>query len=278
MTIKDILLHLGPDAPAGFALSLAERMGAHVTAATVVIDIPAPVPDPAGLAAGWNFTDYEPFEKIAALRRSAAEQDYARFAAAAPAGVATESVMIEAYLERAGDEFARLARHFDLTIIARDDGAAGGQSGPLLSSALFGSGRPLFIAPPGHEGPAGLDRALVCWNASAQAARALSSALPLLRAAGSVEVLCVSDADAPSRDLPGFNIARHLARHGVAATLRDITTAQDAASAILGHAADSAADFLVMGGYGHWRLSEMILGGTTRAILGAAPIPVFIAH
>jgi len=285
VTIKDILLHLGSGAPAqaasAFALSLAQQTGAHVTAASVVIDVPAP--DPAGLAASWDFTDFEAFSKIAELRRGAAEKAFAHFAASAPAGVTTESVVIESYQERARDDFARLARHFDLLVIARnDDGAAedlaaGEQSRVLLSSALFGSGRPVFVIPPAHDGVARLDRALVCWDAGMQAARAISAATPLLALAKSVEVVCVAE-DGETAELPGFNITRHLARHGVSAALREIVSPQDTASALLEHARASGADFLVMGGYGHWRVSELILGGTTRTILDSTPLPVFMAH
>lgn len=287
MTIKDILLHLGSGAPAqaasAFALSLAQQTGAHVTAASVVINVPAPAPDPAGLAASWDFTDFEAFSKIAELRRSAAEKAFARFAASAPADVTTESVVIESYQERARDDFARLARHFDLLVIARnDDGAgkdlaAGEQSRVLLSSALFGSGRPVFVIPPEHNGVARLGRALVCWDAGMQAARAVAAATPLLALAKSVEVICVAE-DGEAAELRGFNITRHFARHGVSASLWEIVSPQNTASALLDHARASGADFLVMGGYGHWRISELILGGTTRTILDSTPLPVFMAH
>ena len=253
-----------------------------MTAASVVIDAPAPAPYPAGLGLSLDFTDFEAFSKIAELRRGAAEKAYAHFAASAPAGVETESAVIEGYHDRANDDFARLARHFDLLVIARDDAgagenlASGEQSRDLLSSALFGSGRPVFVIPPAHSGPARLDRVLVCWDGGMQAARAVAAAAPLLALAKSVEVVCVAE-EKEASELPGFNITRHLARHGVSAALKEIAS-QDAASAIIDYARLVAADFLVMGGYGHWRVSEMILGGMTRSILDAAPLPVFIAH
>jgi nucleotide-binding universal stress UspA family protein len=79
-------------------------------------------------------------------------------------------------------------------------------------------------------------------------------------------------------ELPGFNIARHLARHGISATLKVLPATSDAAAAILSYAAASNPDYMVMGGYGHWKLREFVFGGTTRTILSSLPIPVFMAH
>jgi nucleotide-binding universal stress UspA family protein len=59
---------------------------------------------------------------------------------------------------------------------------------------------------------------------------------------------------------------------------RIVTTETDVASTILSHAADNSADFLVMGGYGHSRLREFILGGATRGILGSMTIPTLLSH
>jgi nucleotide-binding universal stress UspA family protein len=78
--------------------------------------------------------------------------------------------------------------------------------------------------------------------------------------------------------LPGFNITRHLARHGINATLTSLPSANDVGNVILSYAAESGADYIVMGGYGHWKLTEFVLGGTTRTILSSMTAPVFMAH
>ncbi|HML12814.1 MAG TPA: universal stress protein, partial [Xanthobacteraceae bacterium] len=44
------------------------------------------------------------------------------------------------------------------------------------------------------------------------------------------------------------------------------------------HASDCAADLIVMGAYGHSRLREFVLGGTTRAILASMTAPVMMSH
>ena len=122
---------------------------------------------------------------------------------------------------------------------------------------------------------------MLCWNASREAARAASEALPLLKAAKQVIVLIVGPqtvADASSVE-PGANVAAWLSRHGVKVTVqRDTSADADAGSAILSHAADHDADLIVMGIYGHSRLREMVLGGASRTLLSSMTVPVLMAH
>ena len=125
-------------------------MGAHVTAASVVIDVSVVVPpDATGLAASWDFTDFEAIAKITELRRDAADKPFAHFAASAPAGVETESVVIQAFEERAHDDFARLARHFDLLVIARDDDDAGEYPAAGEQSRVLLPRRAVWLRSPG---------------------------------------------------------------------------------------------------------------------------------
>ena len=82
-----------------------------------------------------------------------------------------------------------------------------------------------------------------------------------------------------SGEITGTNMSRHLARHGIEVEIKRIAAGSvDVQSAILAHAADSGADFMVMGGYGHSRLREFILGGVTRSILASMPVPVLMSH
>jgi nucleotide-binding universal stress UspA family protein len=282
LTIKDILLHLdsaeATQSAKDFAASLAEQTGAHLTAGGVVIDYPPPASELASFAPDWSFGNIEVLSKLAEMRRQAIETAYESFSAAVPAGVSSELVVIQSFQEQACDDFARLARHFDFTVISQGDPEAGMDSRMLLSSALFRSGRPVFVVPAAHRGPAKIDHAMVCWDGGMQAAKALAESLPLLARARKVEVVCVTGASESRKALPGFDITRHLARHRIDATLRELPTSHDAGSALIAYARESAADVLVMGGYGHWRLSELILGGATRSLLAAPPTPLFMAH
>jgi nucleotide-binding universal stress UspA family protein len=122
---------------------------------------------------------------------------------------------------------------------------------------------------------------LVGWNATAEAARALNDALPILRRAHKVTVLSIN----PRRgirgdgDVPAADIALHLARHGIAAeAAHTVATDIPEGDALLSYAADIGADLLVCGMYGHSRMREMVFGGVTRSLLTEMTLPVFMAH
>lgn len=275
MAIKDILLHIDTsDRGAGvsdFALSLATEMGAHLTAAGVVLEIVPPA----------SFMGEYPYDIMAEAMdqvREAAETTFKKIAAAAPATVQTELVMIQAISGQAREDFGRLARHFDITIAGQGGDEGGSDDELMVEGALFSSGRPVFVVPNIHKGPAKLGKAMVCWDGGLPSARALAGSIDILKRAGKVEVVSIAGRNLPNEELPGFNITRHLTRHGISATLKKLPAAQDIGATLLSYAADSGADYMVMGAYGHSRLREFVLGGTTRTILGSMTIPVLMAH
>jgi nucleotide-binding universal stress UspA family protein len=119
---------------------------------------------------------------------------------------------------------------------------------------------------------------MVCWDGSRGAARAIGDAMPLIELSKSVEVVIVGDRP-KSREIPGADIAQNLARHGAKAEVREIVAPDvDAGNVILSHAADSSANLMVMGGYGHSRFREFVLGGVTRSILSSMTVPTLMAH
>jgi nucleotide-binding universal stress UspA family protein len=187
--------------------------------------------------------------------------------------------MLDSAASTAPGVFAGLARRFDLSIVAQAQPDQAALDGLIVEAALFDSGRPMLVVPYIQRNGLRLDRVLLCWDGSRSAARAAADALPFLRRAKVVEVVTVASEPAKSAEMPGADIAQHLARHGVTVELKRIVTAEtDVASTILSHAADSSADFLVMGGYGHSRLREFILGGATREILASMTVPVLMSH
>ena len=108
--------------------------------------------------------------------------------------------------------------------------------------------------------------------------RALSDALPLLKQASKVIVLGVDTGD--GKHIPGADVSAHLARHGVSAEARHIVSSSDlsAGDALLSEISDLGAGLLVMGGYGHHRMRELLLGGVTRDILRQMTVPVLMSH
>jgi nucleotide-binding universal stress UspA family protein len=123
-----------------------------------------------------------------------------------------------------------------------------------------------------------LDRVIVGWDGSSSAARAAGDAMPFLERAKMVQVVVVSERG-KSDEIPGADIAQHFARHGVTVEVKQIV-APDAkpAEVLLSHAADTSADLLVLGGYGHSRLREFVLGGVTRSILETMTVPTLMSH
>src|SRR5262249_13056892 len=143
----------------------------------------------------------------------------------------------------------------------------------------FDAGRPVLVVPYIQKAPLALDRVLVCWDGGRSAARAVGDAMPFLHRAKEVEVVIVQGDAGKSDELPRADIGVHLARHGLKVDVkRIVATGGKVADTILSHAADVGADFLVMGGYGHSRLREFILGGVTRGILGTMTVPVLLSH
>jgi len=173
------------------------------------------------------------------------------------------------------------ARYADLAIVGRPN-PGGGDAIPLdLPQILvLASGRPVLVLPPEPPPSAGR-RILIAWNAEREATRAVADAMPLLVRAEGVEVFVV-DHERHAGDHgeePGADIARHLARHGVKLEVRrGSSRGEDVGDVILARAKEIGADLLVMGAYGHLRLTELIFGGATRTALHEARIPVLMSR
>jgi nucleotide-binding universal stress UspA family protein len=152
----------------------------------------------------------------------------------------------------------------------------------LIEDALMSAGRPLLLVPfAGRFGAIGAN-VLIGWNGTREAARATHDALLVIEPGARVTVLTVERSKSASgpEEVPGADIAEHLAHHGLkitaARTINDGSITD--ADALLGYASDTNADLLVVGGYGHSRAREMVLGGVSRELLDHATLPVLISH
>jgi nucleotide-binding universal stress UspA family protein len=120
---------------------------------------------------------------------------------------------------------------------------------------------------------------MVCWDGGRAATRAIADSLPLLKKAGQVDIVMVASKREDNKEIPGIDLGQHLARHGLKVEVKRLTSPDiDINSTLLSYAADSNADLIVMGGYGHSRLREFVLGGVTRAILSSMTVPVLMSH
>lgn len=274
--IKDIVVNLGLGAkdPAGdYAVALGEALGAHVAGVAFAYEPVIPGAVMGGI----------PPEFIEAQRTESdkkAKDAVARFEAAAKrAGLSAETRIISASVSAAADQFARIGRRFDLVVVGQDDPDQGIQDEVVDETALFESGRPVLFVPFIQKGGVKLDRIMVCWDGGRAATRAIADSMPLLKKAKQVEIVMIATKSAKGDEIAGADLGQHLARHGLKIDVKRITSPDiDVASTILSYAADSSADMIVMGGYGHSRLREFILGGATRGILESMTVPVLMSH
>ncbi|MFC5437640.1 universal stress protein [Rhodanobacter umsongensis] len=169
----------------------------------------------------------------------------------------------------------------DLLVLGRTSSLAWGSSSAIGDIVLGCGGAPCLIVPPEmHDKPPVLNRIAIAWNGSAEALRAVHAALPMLIRAKVVILNRGGNRASPMDQwLPGFELTGYLQRHGVIAETHVLSDRGEAIGGDLLHAAgDVQADLLVMGGYGHARLREWILGGATREVLEKAMIPVLMRH
>lgn len=150
--------------------------------------------------------------------------------------------------------------------------------GTLFEAVLFQAGG-ACLSVPAKTKPAVFDNVLVAWRDSREAALAIALSMPILTAAKQVTLAMVSDGAAEQDgEMPGADMARHLDRHGIKVELKHISGWSDAGAALLNEAEQINAGLIVMGGYGHSRLREWVLGGVTREVFKHAEVPVLLAH
>lgn len=281
MALKDILVHLDGSEPSKtrlrLAAELARRQGAYLIG-LFVVDVMTPL-----LAAGDAASGAVLAELLDRMRNDALEEG-AGVEAEFRETIRREAVSGEWRLaEGAAPELVALhARYADLAVLGQPDPEDSQPlAAPILESTLFGSGRPVLVIPYAGRFETLGRRAVVGWNSSREAARAVNDALPLLAGASSVVVTAVN----PRKGLdghgeePGADIALHLARHGLKVEVEHTLAPEiQAGDLLLNRAAELSADLLVIGGYGHSRLRETILGGVTRTLIKQMTVPVLMSH
>jgi nucleotide-binding universal stress UspA family protein len=274
--IKDAIVNLSLDSAndpaAAYAVSLAEAFGAHLAGVAFLYD---PV-----IAAEAGMMAARIIEEQSALNEQAANAATARFnELARRAGISAETMLVRGSFEGAYRRFGELARRFDLSVVGQGRPEEGAAKAMIVEGALFESGRPVIVVPYIEHSGLRLDRVMACWDGSRTAARAIADAMPLLARAKAIDVVTIATEAAKSDEMPAADMAQHLARHGLNVTIERVSRGDvEIASSILNYTADRSVDFVVMGGYGHSRLREFVLGGATRGILAAMTVPVLMSH
>lgn len=254
-----------------FSIDLAARHSAHLTALHITYGPLVPF-DPFGQAAQLIVE----WEETVRERQKIAESQFME--AAKRAGINFDWV---GYRSSDRNEIIARARASDLTIFRqRDpDDFLEELSQGFQDAFVLKLGRPVLLIPFAGGMPKAFDKIVVAWDGGREAMRALTDALPFLQQAKKVIVLTVAEKKDAEHDLPDVDVAAYLARHDVKVIVeRDERPDGDPEQWLLTRVADFKADLLVMGAYGHNRLSEQILGGVTRSILRKAFLPVLMSH
>jgi nucleotide-binding universal stress UspA family protein len=276
--IKDVVLNLSwgtkEDPTIDYAVSLAGTFGARLVGIAIAYD-DVPVVLGEGASAQW-------VGGIEELRREIAEAVKAATAkfdeAARSAGLRAQSRSLSTAFWDAGHAFGRIARRFDLAVVRQAEPKSGRSDNLIIQAALFDSGRPVLAVPRAQKGRAQFDRVMICWDGGAGAARAVADALPFLGRAKAIDLVTIGDRS-KNDETSGADMVEHLASHGLTAAEKRIPAPDaDVPHAILSHASASSADLVVMGGYGHSRFREFVLGGATRGILAEMATPTLMSH
>jgi len=280
MSFKDILVHIDSSKHCGtrlqVAAALARGFGAHLTGLYVM----APMNVSPFLADQFRPEVLDEMHARAAQQRDRARELFDDITSRRQPPADCE------WIEVRGDPVEAVtmyARYADFAVLGQVDPAEVGHGArfDLPEHVVTAAGRPILMVPYAGTFEGVGERVLVAWNSSAQAARAIHDALPLLARAKRVLIMAVHrEAGGQGQDdVPGADIARHLVRHGVAAEASPIDAGGiEVGDLLLSRAADEGADLLVMGIYGHSRLRELVLGGVSRHLFDHMTIPIFMAH
>jgi nucleotide-binding universal stress UspA family protein len=219
-------------------------------------------------------------ECCAAMRRDAAES-LQRFShiVAEEAVASSEERLID---DDVDGGMALQARYSDLVVVGQTDYNTfmPGKPGDLPEYLLLNSGRPILVVPYVSCRLDLAGDALVAWDGSVEATRAVAGALPLLRRAHGVTVLTLDGGESFPLAVadPCNQMVEYLQRHGISARMGRRGYPQRIGDALLSEAADTNASLLVLGGYGQSRFRELLLGGVTATILRSMTLPVLLAH
>ncbi len=258
------------------AFALARKFDAHVIGLHVIplVSVPAIVP-------------FEVSGEIIEMQRKVLDDEARRIAQAHQEAAAASMLRHEWREVRASHyDVASIvnthARAADLVIAGQSEASSDTYlPTDVTEDLMMDSGRPVLIVPRASENPAATgSRILVAWNESREATRAVFDAMPFLQAAGDVRIVTVNPGHGRNDPaLPGAELAATLSRHGIKVEAEvAVAPGQRIADELVSRAKASGCDLIVMGGYGHSRLGELVFGGATREMLRQCPVPLLISH
>lgn len=276
--MKTILAVTSPDlgdADLKLAAALCEEIEAHLAVLVLNMAAPPPIGGYAAIVSdAWLQERQADVERL--QKRTAAVS--ALLAASPISSDVSSEYPEEAW---AHEVIGRRARYADLTVIGPELLARGALKNKVVSGTLFSSGKPLLLVPQGSFPTLRPKRVLVAWDSRIEASNAVSRSLDLMRSAEDVRLVLVDPVEGEfgQGGEPGADVATYLARHGIRVTVdRRPSQGRSIAAVLRQHAIDTSAQLLVMGAYGHSRLSERILGGVTKTMIDEPPLPILMAR
>ena len=190
--------------------------------------------------------------------------------------VSTNSVSARWLGGAPADLVVRAARYADLLVVGQTKGKQALRVNTVRDIALLTAGRPILLVPTTSSLRFGR-RVMIGWNGRTEAVRAIPAALPFLKRADTVSVVTAKTAKTGANE--GESLIDYLSWHGIKADLAILEPkGAPIGEALLNKANEIAADLLVMGGHGHSRFRELLLGGVTKYVFSHAALPVLIAH
>lgn len=278
MTIKTVLTVTSPDvgdADLKLASALCEEIEAHLAVLIVALAAPPPIGEYAAVVSDVWLQERQ--TDLAKLK----ERSDTVSTLLASSRISTDISSEYRETAWADEAIGRRARYADLTILGPEMLSHNTLKEKVVEGALFHSGKPLLLIPDGTAVTLKPKRIMVAWDSRIEASRAVAQSLDLLSVAEDVRLVLIDPIESEDSHgaEPGADVATFLARHGVKVTVDRLPSqGKTVASVLRQHAADMAAELLVMGAYGHSRLRQRIFGGVTSSMLDQPPIPILMAR
>lgn len=263
--MRSVLLHIDDDpcldARIQVALDLARQFNGHVTCVQ-------PVPFAMGMPGDF-------YGSVTAELGPAYQEAADNLKARIETDLANEDVSWSWVQENgnAVELLMQLTGLSDVVLVGCCDPLHKGHS-PLAGDLAIRSQTPVLVVPPTAKRLDAQGPALVAWDGSPEACRALRAAVPLLALSSSVTLATVQEDVKRAYDLPPTGGAEYLSRHGIASEIVELPRTKSIAQVLVDAAIARKASYLVMGVYGRPRLAEMVLGGVSRELLAHPPLPL----
>jgi nucleotide-binding universal stress UspA family protein len=280
MSIKTILVYLPSEKNAAVildqALKVASARNAHIIGLHLIPDLPIYGEFPAEVSEEV----IERLEKVGRDAATAAKRVYEDMMKAS--SVTHEWRSFTASYALGADLIAQHGHSADLIICGKTSEDVPDAWSGFAETAIMRSGRPVLIVPNTRPVPKQIgNHAVIAWNDTREAARAVFDAVDLMRAAATVRAITFIEKETqrPAAEAHGENLIASLSRHGIHATLEvSFASSTVTGEAILSTLLDEGCDLLVMGAYSHSRFREMIFGGVSRDILRETWVPTLVSH